>query len=71
MKEGWVKIYSSLDLVQTKLAEDILKQNGIESHILSKPDSMIPSVGEATLYTLSEKADEALEILRQNDLLEA
>ncbi len=70
MKEGWVKIFSSLDLIQVKLAEDILKQNGIESHILSKPDSMIPSVGEAELYTLPENADEALDVLKRHEILE-
>jgi len=44
--------------------EDLLKQHGIESHILSKPDSVIPSIGEAELYTLAEKAKEALEVLK-------
>lgn len=64
MKEGWVKVFSSLDLIQVKLVEDLLKQHGIESHILSKPDSVIPSIGEAELYTLAEKAEDALEVLK-------
>jgi hypothetical protein len=64
MKEGWVKIFSSIDLIQVKLVEDLLKQHGIESHILSKPDSVIPSIGEAELYTIAEKAEEALEVVK-------
>mgnify|MGYP001602788786 CR=1 FL=1 len=54
MKENWVKIFSSHDLVQVKLAEDLLKQKKIESHILNKPDTMMPMLGEAELYTLPE-----------------
>lgn len=65
MKEGWVKVFSSLDLIQVKLVEDLLKQHGIESHILSKPDSAIPSLGEAELYAPAEKAEAAMEVLKE------
>ncbi len=68
MKEGWVLIYSDSELYQVKIAEDILKQNGIESHIVNKPDSAIPSIGEAELYTLPERAEEAVKVLRENDI---
>ncbi len=67
MKENWIKIYTSNDVLQVKLAEDILKQNGIESHIFSKPDSAIPSIGDAELYTLPEKAEKAIEVLKANN----
>lgn len=68
MKEGWILIYSSTELYQAKIAEDILKQNGIESHILNKPDSAIPSIGEAELYTLPEKAADAVRVLKENGI---
>lgn len=68
MKEGWIKIYVNQDLMQVKLAEDILKQNGIESHIASKPDSVFPSVGQAELYTLPEKAEAAVAVLKENNI---
>lgn len=68
MKEGWVLIYSDNELYQVKIAEDILKQNGIESHIVNKPDSAIPSIGEAELYAPSEKAEAAIKVLRENDI---
>lgn len=67
MKEGWVLIFSTNELYQAKIAEDILKQNGIESHIFSKPDSAFPSTGEAELYTLPEKAEAAIKILQKHD----
>ena len=68
MKENWVKIYSSLEYVQVKLAEDILKQHGIESHIFNKPDSAFPGTTFIELYTLPEKAEEAVKILKENDI---
>ncbi len=66
-KENWVLIYTNTDLLQVKLAEDVLKQHGIGSHILSKPDSAIPSLGRAELYTLPENEEKAKEILQKHD----
>ena len=66
MKENWVKIYSSSDLIQVKIAEDILKQNGIVSHILNHPDSAMPMLGDAELYTLPENAEKAAKVLKEN-----
>lgn len=67
--DNWVKIFSHADLIQVKLAEDVLKQNGIESHILNKPDSVLPSLGQAELLTPNEKAEAAVEILESNGFL--
>ena len=68
MKENWVKIYSSTDLMQVKIAEDILKQNSIVSHILNHPDSAMPMLGDAELYTLPENAEKAVAILKENNV---
>lgn len=68
MKENWVKVYSSTELLQVKLAEDILKQHGIESHILTPPDSAFPGMNEVELYTLAEKAEEAVKVLKDHDI---
>ena len=68
MIEGWVRVYSSLEVFKAKMAEDILKQHGIESHIVSKPDSAIPSLGSAELFTHPEQARKALEILNANQI---
>ncbi|MCB0562949.1 MAG: DUF2007 domain-containing protein [Phaeodactylibacter sp.] len=70
MKEGWVKIYSSVEEFKARIVEDILKQNGIESHILEKRDSAIPSLGESALYTPQEKAEAAMAILKKEQLIE-
>jgi len=68
MKENWVKIFTSTDLLQVKMAEDVLKQKGIVSHIESKPDSAMPMLGEAELYTLSENAETAKEMLKEHGI---
>ena len=68
MKENWVKIFSSTELLQVKLAEDILKQHGIESHILTPPDSAFPGINEVELYTVSEKAEEAAKVLKEHGI---
>lgn len=66
--EGWIKVFSSNEEYQVKIAEDVLKQNGIESHIVKHPDSAFPSMGEAVLFTVPEKAVRAREVLAENDV---
>lgn len=61
-------IYSAKEIIQAKIAEDVLKQNGVESHIGSKPDSVMPFFGEAELYVPAEKAELAMRILKDNDI---
>ena len=65
MKEDWVKIFASTELLETKLVEDYLKQNGVESHILEQPDSTFPSIGEASLYTPKDKAEQAFALIEK------
>ncbi len=69
MLDGWVKIFSALDELQVKLAEDVLKQNGIESHILKHTDTMIPSLGNVQLFAKTEKAENARKILAENKFI--
>jgi len=69
MKEGWVKIFAASEEYQARIADDVLKQHGIESLVVGKPDSAIPSIGQAELYTPAEKAEEARRILREEKLI--
>ena len=61
--DNWVQIFSTNDELEAKLAEDVLKQHEIESHIATHVDSTFPSLGEARLFTIPEKAQEAVQIL--------
>jgi hypothetical protein len=65
MKEGWIRIFFASELYQVKIAEDKLKQHDIESHIVNKGDSAIPSIGEVELYAQPENVEEALKVLRE------
>jgi hypothetical protein len=65
MKEGWIRIFFASELYQVKIAEDKLNQHDIESHIVNKGDSAIPSIGEVELYTQPENVEEALKVLRE------
>lgn len=67
MKENWVVVFKTTEPLQARLAEDILKQNSIVSHIIGNPDSAIPSIGAAELYVLPEKEEEARAILLENE----
>ncbi len=69
MKVGWALIFTALEEYQARIADDILKQHGIESLIVNKGDSMFPSIGEAELYTPAENVEKALEILRENNII--
>lgn len=69
MKEGWIKIFSSNDLIEVKLAEDILKQHDIISNILGQPDSAIPSIGDAGLYTHPDDVEKAVEVLKDAEII--
>ena len=57
----WKKIFSSDNLLQVKLAEDVLKQNDIVSNIIDKHDStnLTHSAGYV-LYAREEDAEKAM-----------
>lgn len=66
MKEGWEVIFNARDLTQAKLVEDVLKQNGVVSHIVSSENSVIPSIGSVEVYTLPENVEKAKEIIKKH-----
>lgn len=70
MTEGWILIFAAPELYQAKIAEDVLKQNGIISHLVSAPDSVLPVLGEAKLYTTAEHAEQAMQVLRDHNMID-
>ena len=65
--DNWIKIYSSTDRLQAKLAEDVLKQNDIISNIVAKGGSAYPVLSEVELYTPVGNEADAKAILKAND----
>ncbi|GAB5551624.1 MAG: hypothetical protein Sapg2KO_12150 [Saprospiraceae bacterium] len=69
MKDGWINVYSADLEFKAKLAEDILKQHDIVSHIMMKPNSAIPSIGNASLLVPEAEAEKAIEILKKEKII--
>lgn len=65
--DNWTLVLVT-DNMNAKLAEDILKQHNIESHIATHEDSAFPSLGDARLFTLPEHAKKAEEILMEKGI---
>ena len=68
MKDGWVLIFSADQEFKAKIAEDVLKQNNIISHILTTPDSAF-ALGNANLYTPEDQVERAVEVLKAEGLI--
>lgn len=60
-----------MDLIEVKLAEDILKHNGIVSNITNRPDSAIPSIGDAELYIRADDKEDAVKVLKKADIIKS
>ncbi|MGA1583331.1 MAG: hypothetical protein ACO4CH_08755 [Saprospiraceae bacterium] len=67
--DNWTLVLVTNEM-NAKLAEDLLKQNGITSHIATHEDSAFPSVGDSRLFTLPEDAEKATELLQANGFKE-
>lgn len=68
MKEDWVKVLSLRGGRRARIVKSLLKQYGIESHIIKRSDSTFAVTETATLYTPREKADKAISVLRASNL---
>jgi hypothetical protein len=64
MENEMVLVFSSDKLYQVELAREILEENGIESEVLNKIDSLLP-LGEAELYVNESDAEKALLIINE------
>jgi hypothetical protein len=64
MENEMVLVFSSDKLYQVELAREILEENGIESEVMNKIDSLLP-LGEAELYVNESDAEKALLIINE------
>ncbi|MCR9287901.1 MAG: DUF2007 domain-containing protein [Bacteroidetes bacterium] len=69
MNTNWRKVFSSGEMVQVRLAKDVLKNNEIESVILNKQDSAYMVFGEQELHVPVELAERAISVLKSADFL--
>lgn len=54
MNDNWVKIHSSIGAIHVELLKSMLEDNSIKAIILSRKDSMLPSIGEVELYVKND-----------------
>ena len=69
MEVNWIKVLQTEDLLKADLAKSILRTHEIESVVVDKQDSAYVVLGYAELHVPSEKVTQAVEILKQQDLL--
>ena len=68
-EKNWELVLRDPDPVKVNLAEGILKQNDIVSHVVNNSNSAIPSIGEIELYARKEDAEAAKKILEDAEML--
>ena len=69
MNPNWKNVFSSGDAVQVRIAKDVLKNNGIESHIINKKDSVTMAFGEHELHVPNDLAKRAVAVLEEAEIL--
>ena len=65
MEKGWTNIYSTSDEYLSTIAQELLKENEIESVVINHKDSAYVCLGELDVYVREEDEKQAVEILEQ------
>lgn len=68
-EKNWVRIMSDQDRIKVEIAEGVLKQHGIISHVVNNTVSAIPSIGDAELHVHEENVEVAKNVLKDADLI--
>ena len=67
-EKDWVKVFSSNQLFKVELMKGVLENNGIDSVVINKQDSLYMNFGEVELYTLKSFAEKALQLITMHKL---
>lgn len=68
MNNNWKKIFSTNEMIQVRLAKDVLKAHKIDSVILNKQDSAYAVLGEQELHVPMTMAAQAIAVLTENEI---
>jgi hypothetical protein len=63
MEKDWVILYSSFVLIDVQMKKIFLEENGIESVIINKQDSVYRSFGEIELYVQRDHIIKAKQLI--------
>ncbi|MBR9922446.1 MAG: DUF2007 domain-containing protein [Bacteroidetes bacterium] len=68
-EKNWDRVMSDPDMLKVELAESVLKQHNIVSHVVNNSNSAIPSIGQVELFTRKEDAEEARKVLKKAEMI--
>jgi hypothetical protein len=68
MDGNWVKIYSSASLQKIEIVKAVLEDNQIEVVAMNKRDSSYPVFGDIELLVPRDKALQAIQIIKNDEL---
>lgn len=63
LSDDWVKVYSSNQAFKVELMKGVLENNGVDTVVVNRQDSLYLAFGEIELYTLKIYSNKALEII--------
>jgi hypothetical protein len=69
MEVNWIKVLSTEDAIKAELAKSVLQSHQIESVVVNKQDSAYVVLGFSEVLVPEEQAEQALEILKTQDLV--
>ena len=68
-EKNWVRIMSAHDRIKVEIAEGVLKQHNIVSHVINNTGSAFPGTGDADLHVREEDVEKAKEALKKAELI--
>ena len=69
MEVKWIKVLNTEDGIKAELAKSVLQSHQIESVVVNKQDSAYVVLGFSEVLVPEEQAEQALEILKTQDLV--
>ena len=66
MQIHWIVFLSDTNITRLVMLQYLLEEHNIPVQILSKSDSVYPTLGESELYIDETRLDEALELIKSN-----
>ena len=68
IEDHWEKVYSTDQNYQANIVNMKLRDNGIESVVIKKKDSVFLVFGDIEVYTDQKDAEKARKIIEENNL---
>lgn len=65
MDDNWIIVYNTSELYLAEMAQQMLRDNGIEAVVLDKKDSAYPSIGHIELMVEKENQPAAEKLIKE------